>query len=428
MGERCVDIAGRMEYAPAALVADLVHRPVTVIFTNGGLPPARAVKAATETIPIVFEVGTDPVRLGLVASLNRPAGNVTGVTLFSGVVVHETARIAARTGPHQHDDCYVRQSEQPKRRGRHERRTGRSARLGITASRLPCGAKMATWMRRSPASLRDLGWKQGENLRIDMRWGEGDITRIRALARELVALNPDLIAVSTTPDTAAVLQETRVIPVVFSAVSDPFGPGFITNLARPGGNVTGFMNLEELIGGKWVELLKAVAPHVTHLGVLSNSVTSVSQAAYYRGPIEAAGASLAVTTASVPWDDLSNIEQAIVALGQEHNTGLIVIPTPHSVAERELIILLANRYRVPAVYPFPFWVRGGGLISYGVDLSDLHRRAGVYIDRILNGAKPGDLPVQLPSKFELAINLKTATALGLAVPSTLLARADEVIE
>ena len=306
--------------------------------------------------------------------------------------------------------------------------TDRVRRIGVLIGLGESDPEGQRWANALVKSLRNLGWKQGENLRIDMRWGEGDITRIRALARELVALNPDLIAVSTTPDTAAVLQETRVIPVVFSAVSDPFGPGFITNLARPGGNVTGFMNLEESIGGKWVELLKAVAPHVTHLGVLSNSVTSVSQAAYYRDPIEAAGASLAVTTASVPWDDLSNIEQAIVALGQEHNTGLIVIPTPHSVAERELIILLANRYRVPAVYPFPFWVRGGGLISYGVDLSDLHRRAGVYIDRILNGAKPGDLPVQLPSKFELAINLKTATALGLAVPSTLLARADEVIE
>ena len=221
------------------------------------------------------------------------------------------------------------------------------------------------WASALIKSLQELGWNQGENLHIDMRWGTSDVTRIQALAKELVALNPELIAVSTTPATAAVLQQTRTIPVVFSVVFDAFGLGFVTNLARPGRNVTGFSYLEESIGGKWVELLKEVAPRVSRLAVLYNSVTAVSQAAYYRGPIEAAGASLAVTTQSVPWDDLSNIEQAIVALGQEHNTGLIVIPTPHTVAQRELIVSLANRYRVPAVYPFPFWVRGGGLISYG---------------------------------------------------------------
>ena len=284
------------------------------------------------------------------------------------------------------------------------------------------------WADALLKSLQALGWVQGKNLQIDMRWGASDATRIRAIAKELVALNPELIGVSTTPATAAVLETKSHIPIVFSAVSDPIGPGFVTNLARPGGNVTGFMNLEGSIGGKWVELLKEVAPHLEHLVVLYNPTTASPQFAYYRSSIEAACASLAVTMQSVPWDTTLNLEQAVVALGQKPNTGLIVIPTPHTVVQRQLIVSLANCYRIPAMYPFPFWVRGGGLISYGVDLSDLHRRAAVYIDRILNGTRPGDLPVQLPTKFEMVVNLKTATALGLTVPPTLLGRADEVIE
>ena len=284
------------------------------------------------------------------------------------------------------------------------------------------------WADALIKSLQALGWKRGENLQIDMRWAVGDVAQIEAAAKELVALNPELITVSTTPATAAVLATKTRIPIVFNAVSDPIGPGFVTNLARPEGNVTGFMNLEGSIGGKWVELLKEVAPSLSHVAALYNSATAKPQLAYYRVPIEAAGASLAVTTQFIPWDDINNLEKAIVALGQKPNTGLIVIPTPHAVAERELIILLANRYRVPAVYPFPFWVRDGGLTSYGVDLPDLHRRAAGYIDRILKGAKPADLPVQQPTKFELVINLKTAKALGLTVPPRLIARADEVIE
>ena len=284
------------------------------------------------------------------------------------------------------------------------------------------------WADALVKSLQQLGWKQGENLQIDIRWGGGDVAQTEAAAKELVALNSELIAVSTTPATAAVLATKTRSPIVFSAVSDPIGPGFVTNLARPEGNVTGFMNLEGSIGGKWVELLKEVAPRLSHVAVLYKPTTAKSQLAYYQGPIGAAGASLAVTTQLIPWDDLGNLEKAIVALNQKIDTGLIVIPTPHTVAERELIILLANRYRMPAVYAFPFWVREGGLISYGVDLPDLHRRAASYIDRILKGAKPADLPVQQPTKFELVINLKTAKALGLTVPPRLLARVDEVIE
>jgi len=186
--------------------------------------------------------------------------------------------------------------------------------------------------------------------------------------------------------------------------------------------------VEGSIGGKWVELLREVAPRLSHVGVLYSSATAKSQLAYSQGPIEAAGKSNGVTTQLAPWDDIKSLERAIVTLGQRPDTGLIVVPTPHTNAERELIVSLALRYRIPAVYPFTFWIRGGGLISYGVSLTDLHRRAAGYIDRILKGAKPGDLPVQLPTKFEMAINLKTATAIGLTVPPRLITRADEVIE
>ncbi len=284
------------------------------------------------------------------------------------------------------------------------------------------------WADTLVKSLQDLGWVQGKNLQIDLRWGASDVTRMRSIANELVALSPEVIAVSTTPATTAILETKTRIPVVFSAVSDPIGANFVTNLARPGGNVTGFMNLEGTIGGKWVELLKEVAPQIANLAILYNPATANPQFAYYRRSVEAASTALGITTQSVPWENTSDLEQALVALTRERHAGLIVIPTPHTVAQRELIVSFTNRNRIPGVYPFSFWVRGGGLISYGVDLADLHRRAGVYVDRILNGTAPGDLPVQLPTKFEMAVNLKTATALGLTVPPTMLGRADEVIE
>jgi putative tryptophan/tyrosine transport system substrate-binding protein len=304
----------------------------------------------------------------------------------------------------------------------------RPRRIGVLIGLEESDPEGRRWVDALVSSLQKLGWKRGENLQIEMRWGGSDVTRIEIAAKELVALDLEVIETSSTPATAAVLATKTRVPVVFSAVSDPIGPGFVTNLARPTGNVTGFMNVEGSIGGKWVELLKEVAPHLSHVALLYNSTRSKPQLAYYQDPIKSAGASFGVTTELTAWDDIKNLEQAMSALGQKPNTGLIVIPTPHTSAERELIISLANRYRVPAVYGFPFWVRGGGLISYGVDLPDLHRRAAAYIDRILKGAAPGDLPVQLPTKFEMAINLKTATAIGLTVLPTLLARADEVIE
>jgi putative ABC transport system substrate-binding protein len=304
----------------------------------------------------------------------------------------------------------------------------RPRRIGVLIGLEESDPEGRRWADALVTSLQKLGWKQGENLQIEMRWGGSDMARIETEAKELVALDLEVIETSSTLATAAVLATKTRIPVVFSAVSDPIGPGFVTNLARPTGNVTGFMNVEGSIAGKWVELLKEVAPRLSHVALLYNSTRSKPQLAYYQDPIKSAGASFGVTTELAAWEDIKNLEHAMSALGQKPNTGLILIPTPHTSAERELIISLANRYRMPAVYPFPFWVRSGGLISYGVDLPDLHRRAAAYIDRILKGATPSDLPVQLPTKFEMTINLKTATAIGLTVLPTLLARADEVIE
>jgi putative ABC transport system substrate-binding protein len=305
-----------------------------------------------------------------------------------------------------------------------ERRRRIGVLIGLGAGD-PEGQKWADALLKS---LNALGWKQGENIQIDLRWGGSDAGRIETAAKELATSNPELIAVSTTPAVAAVVATKTRIPVVFTAVSDPIGPGFVSNLARPGGNVTGFMNVEGSIGGKWVELLKEVAPHISRVGVLYSSTTAKSQLAYYQSPIEAAGKTNGVTTQLAPWDDIKSLERVITAFAQRPDTGLIVVPTPHTNAERELIISLSRRYRMPAVYPFTFWISQGGLISYGVDLVDLHSRAAGYIDRILKGDRAGDLPVQLPTKFEMAVNLKTATAIGLTVPPRLISRADEVIE
>jgi putative ABC transport system substrate-binding protein len=305
---------------------------------------------------------------------------------------------------------------------------GRQRRIGVLIGLGEADPEGRKWADALLKSLNTLGWKQGENIRIDLRWGGSDLGRIDTSARELVSSNPEVIAISTTPAVAAVLGTKTRIPIVFSAVSDPIGPGFVTNLARPGGNVTGFMNVEASIGGKWVELLKEVAPQLSRVAVLYSSATAKPQLTYYQDPIETAGKSNGVAIQLAPWDDIKGLEQAIIAFGQRPDTGLIIVPTPHTNAEREVIISLSRRYRMPAVYPFTFWVSQGGLISYGVDLPDLHRRAAGYIDRILKGDRPGDLPVQLPTKFETAVNLKTAAAIGLTVPPRLISRADEVIE
>jgi putative tryptophan/tyrosine transport system substrate-binding protein len=301
-------------------------------------------------------------------------------------------------------------------------------RIGVLIAAPENDAEAKRMLRALLQGLQELGWKPATNLQIDIRCGEGRPERIAAAAKELVAAaQPELLAVETTPGTAAVLKETRTIPVVFTTVSDPVGAGFVQSLSHPGGNATGFINIESSVGGKWLQLLKNVMPHVTRATVLFNAAAA-PQADYYRRTIEAAATSLAITTRMALVSDMAATENEILAVAEDRYAGLIIGPDAFTFSHRFQIVELANSAKVPAVYPFTTFAAAGGLLSYGVDLADLHRRAAVYVDRILKGAKPADLPVQLPTKFELAINLKTAKVLGLTIPDNLLTVADEVIE
>jgi putative ABC transport system substrate-binding protein len=250
---------------------------------------------------------------------------------------------------------------------------------------------------------------------------------MRRFAKELVALQPDVILSNTTPTTTALLQQTLTIPIVFAIVADPVGSGFVASFARPGGNVTGFTFTEPTMAGKWLELLKEIAPRVVRIAMLFNPV-SATYADYWLNPFRAAAPSFAVEAIAAPVRDTSELESVIAAQAREPNGGLIAMPDSFTDAHRVEITSLAARYRLPAVYPFRFFAEVGGLLSHGVDRTDNFRRAATYVDRILKGEKPADLPVQTPTKYELVINMKTAKALGLTVPQTLLARADEVIE
>jgi putative ABC transport system substrate-binding protein len=272
-------------------------------------------------------------------------------------------------------------------------------------------------------------WRGGRNLHIDYRRAAGDANRLRAFAKELVELQPDVIFAITTPAVAALLRETRTLPIVFAQVSDPVGSGFVASLARPGGNVTGFtnINIESSIGGKYLELVKEIAPAVRRVAMIYNPRTSPF-ADYYLRPFEAAGPAYGVQTSAAAVHSDVDIENVLHALTREPGGGLVVLPDAFTAMHREQIVSLAARYRSPAVYPFRWFAEMGGLLSYGIDDDDMFRRAASYVDRILKGTKPADLPVQAPTKYELVINLKTAKALGLDVPPTLLARADEVIE
>ena len=276
--------------------------------------------------------------------------------------------------------------------------------------------------------LQKLGWAEGGNIRIDTRWATPDNSEsIQRFAKELVAFQPDVIFSPTTPSTAALLQQTRTIPIVFAAVSDPIGSGFVASFARPGGNVTGFMLMEPTMAGKWLELLKEIAPRVARVALLFNPATA-PYAEYYLTAFKASAASFAVGAIVAPVRDTSELESVVAIYAREPNSGLIVMPDSFTTTHRAEITSLAARYRLPAVYPFRFFAEVGGLLSYGNDAFDNYRRAATYVDRILKGTKPSELPVQAPVNFELVINLKTAKALGLDVPLQLQQRADEVIE
>ena len=274
--------------------------------------------------------------------------------------------------------------------------------------------------------LQQWGWTVGRNLRIDTRWGADDAERSRKYAAELLALAPDAVLAATTPNVEALQHATQKVPIVFAGVSDPVGAGLVGSLARPGGNTTGFSLSEYGISVKWLELLKQIAPSTTRAAVLqgSGATPGIGQLA----AMQAVAPSFAVELAPLVVGDAGQIERALTAFAREPNGGLIITTTTLLQANRDLIIALAARHRIPAVYPFRVYVSGGGLISYGPDLNDQFRRAAGYVDRVLKGEKPADLPVQAPTKYELVINLKTAKALDLVIPPNLLARADEVIE
>jgi putative ABC transport system substrate-binding protein len=276
-------------------------------------------------------------------------------------------------------------------------------------------------------SLQQLGWADGRNVRIDTRWATTNSDDVRRHAAELAALAPDvLVAATGTITVAALLQATRTVPIVFVVVIDPVGAGFVASLARPGGNATGFTTFEYGMSGKWLELLKEIAPGTTRVAVLRDPAIASGIGQF--GAIQAVAPSLKVELSPVDVRDAGEIESAVTAFAHSANGGLIVTPSALTTRYRDLIVALAARHKLPAVYANRYFVTGGGLTFYGPDFIDQYRRAAGYVDRILKGEKPADMPVQAPTKYELVINLKTAKALGLEVPATLLARADEVIE
>jgi putative ABC transport system substrate-binding protein len=284
------------------------------------------------------------------------------------------------------------------------------------------------WFSRFTRGLAELGWTNGRNLRLDVRWASDTADRMRMLAKELADLQPDVILARGTPATAALQRETRTIPIVFVLVSDPVGSGFVADLPRPGGNITGFSDLEASMAGKWIELLTQIAPGVKRAAFMFNPDTAPYVESVFLVPFEAAARSLKVEAMAARVHSDAEIETVIGSLGHEPGGGLVGAPDAFVSDHRELIISLTARNNVPAVYRDPAFGKDGGLLSYGPDIGNDFRRAALYIDRILRGIKPADLPVQLPVKFEMVINTKTAKALGLTVPPQLLARADEVIE
>jgi len=275
--------------------------------------------------------------------------------------------------------------------------------------------------------LVQLGWVDGHNVRIDVRWTDGDANRARAFAKELAALQPDVIFAGASPATAALQRETSTIPIVFSSVADPVGSGFVASLARPGANITGFINIEATIAGKQLELLKKVAPGLTRAALMFNPDTAPGGGSYFLESFEAAARSLALKSIISSVHSDAEIETAIGSLGREQG-GVVAMTDSFLGVHIGTVISAANRNNVPAIFESPYMARAGGLMAYGQTGLDLFRRAASYVDRILRGAKPAELPVQVPTKFDLVINLKTARTLGLTVPPSLLAIADEVIE
>jgi putative ABC transport system substrate-binding protein len=302
----------------------------------------------------------------------------------------------------------------------------RMRRIGFLTGLPETDPEVKAWMRAFEERLQKLGWSQGRNLRIDYRWAGGGEQRLPTYAAELVGMAPDVLFAAATPALAALHRETRTIPIVFAGVADPVVQGFVQSLARPGGNITGFTTYEYSIGGKWLELLKDTAPGTRRVEVIFDP-DNPAQVQYVQA-IEASAPSFDVQLTLVGVRNAAEVERAINAFAQQPNGALIVAPNAVTTLHRDLIISMAGRHRLPAVYPYRIFTTAGGFISYGIDLAETYRQAASYVDLILRGAKPGELPVQLPAKFELVVNLKAAKALGLTIPEPFLQLADEVIE
>jgi len=294
--------------------------------------------------------------------------------------------------------------------------------MGLAADDPEGQARLAAFSQ----GLQQAGWSVGQNLQIDYRWAGGNAETMRKYAAEFAELAPDAILAHSSAAVAPLMRETKTIPIVFVLVADPVGAGFVESLARPGGNITGFTNFEYTIGGKWLELLKEISPRLERVAVLRESAISAGAGQF--GAISAAAHRLGMELRPVDVRDPGEIERDLTAFGKNPNGGLIVTGSPAATVHRELIGTLALRYRLPTMYNSRFYVVGGGLAAYGPDFVDLFRRAAGYIDRVLRGEKPADLPVQVPVKYDLAINLKTAKALGIEIPTTMLVRASEVID
>jgi putative ABC transport system substrate-binding protein len=275
-------------------------------------------------------------------------------------------------------------------------------------------------------TLTTLGWKEGVNISMEVRWGAGDPEKMQVFAKELIQLRPNVILAQTTPALRAVSHETQTIPIIFAVVSDPIGGGFAASLTRPGGNVTGFTDVEPEMGGKWVQLLKNIAPRTEHVSLLFNPATA-PPLKFYLPSIQAAGSSLNVAITRAPVSSSTEFEN-VIAGASKPGEGMLVMPDGHNTTYRDLIIALVARYKLPAIYFNRYFVQSGGLVSYGDDYVELFRQSARYVDRVIRGENPGELPIQLPAKFELAVNLKTAEALGLEVPPTLIAGAEEVVQ
>jgi putative ABC transport system substrate-binding protein len=305
----------------------------------------------------------------------------------------------------------------------------RTRRIGVLTGGTESDPQVVAGLAAFKAALQEQGWADGRNIRIDYRFGAADVHRMQQFAKELVGLRPDVLVGHTTPAVGALKHETTTIPIVFVSVSDPVGSGFAESLPHPGGNITGFVNLEASLGGKWIEVLKDILPSVSRAVLMFNPETA-PYSAYYLQPFETAARAQGIVPDAAQVRDEADIERVVADVAGSTTTGLVIMPDAFTSARQnvDLIVALAARHRVLVIYPYRYMVAAGGLVSYGTVSADLFRRATVYIDRILKGTSPSDLPIQLPTQFELAVNLKTARALGIEMPPTMLGRADEVIE